>query len=288
MKISKIILASIVLIALTSLTVATSQAQPTGSITNLITGATNVIWDLSQLTNELQNLHLDITGKSHGSTNHVEVLYADPFTQDGKGKLAGQGSTSVELILEEPSPATNNFPGTYISKGSLTSSKGVTRAVFNSKVAGSTTFPGDSQPTAVSASANYIVTFNAVSNTVSGRSVERASAARKGSLSEKSTFNDTISSLMDELGNGTWTLVLDFAAPPAANKLAGTASVTLNSGAVYPFNFTGVYTPRTGASKLNLKGHDAGAGSILQVMLSTNHITRIVGRVTGQSVNIKQ
>ena len=71
-------------------------------------------------------------------------------------------------------------------------------------------------------------------------------------------------------------------------KSSGTATVTLSTGRVYPFSFTGTFTPRTEQWKLNLKGVNAGKGSNLQVIAQGSDITKIVGRVSGQSVNIKQ
>jgi hypothetical protein len=107
-----------------------------------------------------------------------------------------------------------------------------------------------------------------------------------GSISESSPLSDN---LPTDIGDGSWGLVLTFTNAPAATKLGGNASVTLQTGQVYPFTFTGLYAPHTGQSQLNLKGLDAGLGSMLQVSVNTNNaITRITGLISGQTVSIKQ
>jgi hypothetical protein len=265
------------------------SAQPTGSITNPITGAANALWDCSRLTNELQDIELDIRKVSKGGTNGVDIAFADPFTQNGAGKLAGAGTTSVVLIPDITEPQTNAFQGTYGTKGSITSSKGVAHLVLSVKVSGHTVLDnnkGVSADRAVAATANYTVKLDANAGQVTGRVSERASAAGVGSISDTRQFAGSIPA---DLGNGSWTLVLNFGAANGS-KLTGNATVTLQTGAVYPFSFTGTFAPRSQQSKLNLKGEDAGKGSVLQVTLqknaiTANVITKIVGRVAGQSVN---
>jgi hypothetical protein len=224
----------------------------------------------------------------------VELLFADPFTQDGKGKLSGgPASPPVTLITDG---ATQTFTGTYTTKGSITSAKGVARLTFNVKVTGTATLSGNNKPAeprAVRASATYTVKFDAVTDQISGRSVESAAAAGVGSISQSKSIPGSggTSTIPDDLGDGSWTLVLTFtpaAGNSASGKLNGSATVSLATGQVYPFILTGTFTSHTGVSKLSLKGNGAGLGSSLQVTLNNdNVITGIVGKVSGQSVSYK-
>lgn len=264
-----------------------SVAPPSNiSITNLVTGSSNVLWDASLLTNRLQHLDLNLPT---GNSSSVEISWAGSFTQNGRGKLAGSGTnTEVTVILSDSGDSnTNTFTGKYISSGSVTSAKGVAHLTFSSRVSGKLLFPGESRASSVTASGVYTAKVDANNNTVTGHSSEHAAASGQGSTSKSKAFDPmTLSDLMPELGNGTWTLQIDFGTA-VGNKLTGNASVTLNSGQQYPFSFTGVYNPRNGQSKLNLKGLEAGKGSSLQVTLDGTDITKVVGQVSGQSVNIK-
>lgn len=274
------------IVGLAAFAAQTSSAQPSGiSITNLVDDATNRLWDLSLLTNELRNLNFSIDRVNHGNTNTVSISYAEDLTQSGQGKLTGSGTNDVTV---DDGGASVSFAGKYTASGSVTSAKGVAHLTFMSRVSGLVTLPGDSKQRNVAASASYVVKFDPINDTVTGRQVYHASASGDGSISQSSSLQDglTVSALGSEIGDGTWTLQLGFA-DATANKLSGNASVTLNSGQVYPFTFTGTYNPKTQQSKINLKGTDAGKGSMLQVTLQGTDIIKITGRVSGQTVNIK-
>ena len=275
------ILTAIAILGLAAATVQTSSAQaPTGSLTNLISGSTNVLWDFS-LIDPLQHIDWNIEQASHGGgSNEVEIIFDDPYTADAKGKLSGAGTTSVAIITQQDD-TTNNM--TYQTKGSVSGTKGVGHLTFSAKIAGQATLQQKLRN--VSAAGTYTVMFNANSNTVTGRQSRHASASGLGSISDQKAISGTIPS---SLGDGSWTLVLTFTPGSNTNKLSGDATVTLNTGLSYPYTFTGTFTPHTGQSKLNLKGHDAGLGSTVQVTLQGSDIIRIVGRVAGQTVNLKQ
>jgi len=273
---TKVILTTIALFGLSALTIQTCSAQaPTGSITNVITGTTNVLWDVS-LVQQLQHIDLDIVSISHGNTNEDEILFDDPFTQDAKGKLAGTGTTSVEIAGGSSSGLS------YQTTGLLSGTKGVARLTFSAKITGLAFVGGLFRN--VSASGQYQVKLDANAGQISGRVSQKASASGLGGIAGTRIFTNATP---PELGDGSWTLVLNFAGP-ATNKLSGTAAVTLQTGLTYPYTFTGTYNSRTGKSKLNLKGHDTGLGSNLQVTLQGTDISQIIGRVCGQSVNLKQ
>jgi hypothetical protein len=276
---TKVILTTIGLFSLSALTIQTCSAQaPTGSITNFISGTTNVLWDVS-LVPQLQQVDLDIESISHGNTNEVEILFDDPFTQDSKGKLAGTGNTSIEI-----DGGSSQSGLSYQTKGLLSGTKGVTHLTFAAKVTGLAFVGGLFRN--LSASGQYQVKLDANAGQITGRVSEKASANGLGAISDTRKFTNAIP---PELGDGSWTLVLNFDAPGInTNKVSGTATVTLQTGLTYPYAFTGTYTPHTGKSKLNLKGQDTGLGSSLIVTLQGGDISQIIGRVCGQTVNLKQ
>lgn len=272
--------------ALTALTVQVSSALPTNSITitTNITGSANAVWNFSRLTNLLQNLDLDMLKETKKSTNAVEVTYVSPFIQDGAGKLVGSGTNANVTLIYGNGQATNTFTGTYTTHGTVSGSKGVTHLTFLSKVTGKTTFAGQSKASTAFATASYVMKFDAKAGTFSGRALQHASATRMGSISEVLSIDKT-NSIPAELGDGSWTLALT--STNTNNKLSGTATVTLNSGEVYPFDFKGVYAPKTKKSVLNLKGVDAGKGSSLEVTLDDTTVTKLTGHISGQSVSLK-
>ena len=264
----------------------TASASPT-LLSRQIIGSTNALWDFTTLTNELQNIELNAEKITRGGTNLAQAALADPYVQDGRGKLSGSGSASVSLTSNVTDPQTNAFDGTYTSKGSVTSSKGVAHLVFSIKVSGSALLGDDNHPVTqrtVTVRANYSAKFDANTNQMSGRVSGTISAAGLESLSHSGSF---AGALPAELGDGSWALAVQLGVV-SGNKSIGTATVTLSTGQVYPFDTTGSFTPHTGQWRLTLKGVDAGKGSMLQVTVQNNAITRIVGQVSGQSVNIRQ
>jgi len=286
MKILKSVL-SLGLVAVSStLALQSLFAQPTGSITNLITDPANAVWDFSMLSNELQNVDYSIFKVKGGVTNtEAELIYADPFTQTGAGKFTGSGSTPVTLLLSDGSSSNSPFTGTYKVSGSVTSSKGVAKIAFTARVAGATEVDGKNRN--VSSSVTFNIEVGAVSGQVGGREAARASAAGLGTISSSTTIGPyPLTNFVAEVGDGTWTLVLTFGSSSGA-ALNGTATVTLDSGTVYPFNFTGTYSAHTTESKLNLKGTSNAAGSVLQVTLnSSNQVSQITGHIAGQTVKL--
>jgi outer membrane protein assembly factor BamB len=257
------------------------------ALTRQISGSTNALWDFSRLTNEFQNIEVDIEQITRGVTNFTQADFADPYMQDGTGHLAGSGSNSVVWTSNTTVPESTNFGARYVSKGVVTSSKGVALLQFSVSAMGRALLGDAKHPVAlrtVVIMANYRATFDGTRNRVSGQVSETISVTGLVPRSHSEMFVDTLPA---ELGNGAWTLALQFGAV-SGNKAGGTAAVTLNTGQVYPFTFSGTFTPQTGKWSLNLAGVDAGKGSSLQVTVQGNDITRIAGRVSGQSVNFQQ
>jgi hypothetical protein len=261
-------------------------AAPT-VLTRQIPGVINALWDLSLLTNELQNLELRAEKVTRGAINFMQASFAAPYAQDGRGKLAGSGSNSVAWISNLTTPELTAIEATWLSTGSVTGSKGVVRVVYSVKALGQASLGDSRHPVAaraVTARANYAARFDPALNQVTGRRSDTISATGLATLSNSEKIATAFPA---ELGDGSWTLAVQFGVVNGT-KSSGTATVALSSGQIYPFNFTGTLAPRSGQWRLNLKGVDAGLGSILQVTVQASDITRIVGRVSGQSVNIKQ
>jgi hypothetical protein len=262
-----------------TLTAVASQSSfgeaPTGSITNVISDTSNTIFDAT-LT-PLQVMELYITDNHSDSTSELFVTYADAFTQDGKGKLVGSGDTEI-AVTNEPDIAIS-FPGTYTTKGFIKGNNGITSLKLTSKASG-TAFVNDANRT-MSAMATYLITLDAAAGTVNGKVIAKATASGLGSMTGSDEFSDAIPG---ELGDGSWTLVLNFT-EPNGTKLTGTATVTLATGQVYPFSIKGTYVSSKDSSKLSLKGVDAGLGSVLTVTMQGSNIVSIKGKVAGQIIN---
>jgi len=288
----KHLITAIAIFGATTLAVQTSSAQPSGAITNQVTDPTNALWDFSKLTNELQNMDLSLYKVSGKVTNEqAEIMYSDPFTQDGGGKFSGSGQTAATLIYnfdQGSMPDTNDFNASYQVGGSVTSTKGTSRLVFTTKLSGKVIESGTSGQ--LSAASTYTVNVDAVTGIVSGRYARSGTLAEKGktrTASDTGTFGpNPLSDFADEVGNGTWALTLVFT-QTSGNALKGAATVILDSGATYPFTFTGTYSPHKSESTLALKGVAGGKGSLLAVTLQGDNITKIAGLVSGQTVNVK-
>jgi hypothetical protein len=266
---------SIGLIAVSLATFATPNASaqaPTGTISIVVGSSTNALYDATLA--PLQMIDLDISQSGAGD---LLITYDDPYTQDGKGKLAGAGTTQV-TVTNEPDLALS-FQGTYQTKGTIKGNNGVTTLRFSSKATGTAFIEGVNRK--VNASAAYTITINSAAATVSGTGNAKASASGLGSASSTDSFQDV---LPPEFGDGSWTLTLNFG-EPNGTKLTGTATVALFTGQVYPFNFTGTFVAATGQTKLSLKGVDAGLGCTMTVTLHNSEITTIKGKVAGQVVS---
>jgi hypothetical protein len=199
--------------------------------------------------------------------------------------VAGTGATNVSftILSNGVTQFDGGFQAEYSSSGSISSLKGVTKLSFQTRASGMAELEGRGRT--ISVAANYILTIDARTNRVTGHFVQRTSATGLGSIVNSGFFVPAL--IPNSLGDGSWTLVLNFAAP-MGNTLTGTASVTFGQAGsqVYAFNFTGKFTPNTGKSILNLKGQGAAQSSLLQVTLDdSNAVLRALGRISGQTVN---
>lgn len=276
---------------LAALAVRTGVAQPSGSITNLVLSPTNALWDFGAFSNQLQYVSFTVMKATNQKTNtEAQFSYSDPYSQEGGGKVSGGPAiTSVNVSLVNGT-LTTSYNGAYRVSGSVTSAEGLATLTFRTKVTGAGYLEGFYK--LISGSATFTVKVDSLAGQVSGR-IASSVTTEAITISSATSFGpQSLSEYERELGNGTWTLVLKFG-QTIGNALSGNATVTLNSGTVYSYTFTGTFTPRTGVSKLNLQGYDtqqaAAAGSMLLVTLnSSNQVARITGRVGGQTVKLTQ
>ena len=264
---------SVLAVSLSAFVALNASAQaPSGTVSILVNDSGNALYDATLA--PLQVIDLDVP---EGGSSDLHITYDDPYTQDGKGKLAGAGATQVAVTND--SDIALSFPGTYQTKGTIKGNNGLTTFRLASKASGTAFIENANRK--VSASAKYTININSAAGTISGMLMQKVSASGLGSLGNTETFNE---SLPPELGDGSWTLEINFGEPDGT-KLTGTATVTLVTGQVYPFLLKGKYVDSTGQSKLQLKGFDDGTGSKLTVTMQGNSINTIKGKVSGQIIN---
>jgi hypothetical protein len=271
---------SILLAGLAVLSVGLFTAQPVfgqTTVTFPVTDPTNAVWDLSAF-NGAQDTDIEISNNG----DYVRLQFASPFEQTGGGKFLGSGSTTVSLEYDSSSGLVNAppFTGTYVIKGAITSSKGVTRISFTSTLKGSPFIEGQNRAATASFSAAAVI--NPITRTWTGRTGAIAKAVGLGNVNDSDTFSESIP---PGLGDGSWTLVLNFN-PSPDNKVTGTATVTLKTGKVLPFDVKGGYNPKKGETRVTLRGKDAGLGSSLQVVLVNGQVKGVSGKISGQTIKI--
>jgi hypothetical protein len=261
------------------------MAQPASAQTSLdlnVTDAANALWDLSA-TERAQYIDIDIETSDGGGAT---IRYPAPCAQDGGGKIKGAGATDATLEYESDSDGWVTAPvrgASYVTTGSISSSKGVARFTITSKVAGTATMEG--QDRKVTASATTTATLNSATKTWTGRYSNRASASGMGGIADSGSFGPE--DIFPDLGDGSWTLHIDFN-PMAGNKITGSATVTLATGKVFEFGVTGTYVPKTQQSKVSLRGKNSGMGSVLSVVMLADQIKSVSGKISGQTVSIVQ
>jgi hypothetical protein len=252
-----------------------SAQAPSGNISTNITNPTNALWDITMV-HEIKHVSFDI--------DNLDVVFDVDFTQNGGGKLAGAGDTTVLLALDGTNQP--SFAAAYVVKGAITSVKGVGRLSFSDGATGIAFLNGADRKASVAEKMNIIID-PVTRQIVSGTFSRKASAAGLGSKTDSGAIEPE--SLPGELGDGSWTLSLDLQ-PDSKNKFTGTnntATVSLASGMIYHFAVIGAYVGPTQQSKLVLKGVDEAKGSSLKVTLLGSQITGILGKVSGQAISVK-
>jgi hypothetical protein len=272
-KFRQTFLAAVVLAGLTMIPQYCPAAIPSGAVTFTNTDEANSLWDATRIT-DLNNLKLGIA--DIGGT----ISFPVAFTQDGGGKLVGAGTTTITFD-------TTDFSGTipsaaYKISGTLKSKGGVATLKFSATATGTASLQGANRR--VSASQKLTATLDANSHSLTGTYMNKASASGLGSPKpDTGPLPQTWASVAPQLGNGGWVLSMALA-NDGSKKIAGTATVTLNSGASFTFVAKGVYSAKTDTSKLVLSPTAGSKGSALKILMSGNSIAAIQGKVSGQSV----
>ena len=232
---------------------------------------------------------------SQNYSNEVDVSYASSFIQDGRGRFTGSGTNDMSLSYYDTTNQfgavfSTNFPGKYATSGSIIARSGVAQLLFTSKASGQASFADRIRRVAVTQ--QYLVFIDANGRSFRGSYASTVNVSGNRTLAEGSVFPQ--GSLPAEMGDGRWALVTNFEQPAGgpSSRLKGTATVTLYSGAAYPFKFTGSYSDKKRQSSLLLQGvkTDAGDGrgsSLLVTLSQSNTVARLSGRVSGQIVALK-
>jgi hypothetical protein len=257
-----------------------TAAGPSGSFTNTVTGPSNAVWDFGGI---LTNANIDVTKDGV----EVQTALAADFTQSGQGKVSG-ADTGVPVtlnILGGSNAGSVSFPATVTEKGSINSTQGGAHLIFSITGTGTGTLPGESEASRISVSQQINATINNANQTIIGSKKETASASGAGSITQTTTFSNSVSGVSSDLGDGSWTLILN-SLSTSNNQVTGTATITLDSEQSFNYSVKGSFNSTKG-TKLVLTGSDAiSKGSAIQVTLDANNVVRnIKGRITGQMVN---
>ncbi len=138
----------------------------------------------------------------------------------------------------------------------------------------------DGDPAQGSVTANALFRLNPSSRTLNGLVKQRTCVARYGCRSGSANIPLHLKNDM----NGSWSLALTLAS--TANRLSGSATITLSNGRQAAFKVAGSYSPKSGVSNLRLTGLTEVIGSRLVIRCtgSEMHLTSASGRTLGQAV----
>ncbi|PWU20364.1 MAG: hypothetical protein C5B50_04030 [Verrucomicrobia bacterium] len=234
---------------------------------NLNLGDSLKVWDISGTYSEdLQGIALDYT------------IAVDP-----SGKFTGQGKATI-----------NGFEGYDFTadmdlgiSGSISTAGTVTRVNLTLKMSGPGTFQG--YDIMMKATANEKVEVDSANlqliGTVSGNvtvSVPALHKSRSASI-PRTDSQDTLPSGV----TGDWALALNVT--NSLNKYGGSGSAQVSSGTM-PLLLTGTYTPKTGLSKITLKGQGAYRSCNFNVGVAFTNVVSdvksLTGKVLGQSLKL--
>ena len=255
-----------------------SFAGPTGTFTSDVSGAANAVWDAESL---FVATNVNSIIYRNGGVNAI-VDYPIALTQDGKGKVSGQGTNSVSLtywsgysfVVLDP------FPASYKVAGSMVSRHGTTRCLLKRSVIGMADINGESRK--VKAASTVTFTFDNAAGTYSAiRKDSVAAAGLHGASSQTGFGSSPLTNLI--AGDGSWTSTMTLST--TGKTVGGSAVVALNSGQTLQFSVKGVYKAATQQSKLLLSGTGASQGSVLRVVMDAGRVTSLKGKLLGQMVS---
>jgi hypothetical protein len=235
-------------------------AGPTGHHSFKSSGVNQLVWDISG------NYELSPT-----VGDEVSVRFPITIVEDSQGKLTGAGNVTVSIDGD-------NVPGTYVLKGTITRSGGVTKVNASVKLSGKGVLQG--QQSTYSLSAAYKLDIDPASRTITGTARGSAKASGLGSGPISENFTDPLPTGMD----GGWSLDMNLV--PNGTKLGGTSSIHLNNGRSLDLGVKGSYSPKNHKSTITLNGINTAKGTTLTVVGNDDALTTMTvkGKILGQVV----
>jgi hypothetical protein len=249
----------------------TGSAQSQVSITNQFKGPGTGLWDLRWFTNAF-TLEIGVPKGFQSSISNTVLACEAQFAIDGMGRVTGEAETPLQLVGN--GTETNVFAGSWKSRGLVSSGNGILRITVLAQAKGEAVL--DNVTRLVSGWDTYSLIINSKTSTLSGRGSDRISASGLGSI--RNAYRVGPFTNFSGWGDGSWVLVLNLN-NPAGKAVSGTATVTLNTGWVIPFSVAG------NASNLRLNGVGEATGSFLNIAFRGSQISRMNGRIFGQSVH---
>jgi hypothetical protein len=206
------------------------------------------------------------------------VAFEAPFSQNGSGKLVGAGATDIEVA----SPIlTGSVAGEYVTRGKVSSAKGIARLTFSSSVKGSTIILG--QVRTVSSSFVVKAALDSLTQTTTGSYAATATAAGYGTLKDSGPVDFAWDDVVAAMGEGAWTLHMNLT-NDMVKRVGGTATVVISGGRTLGFTGKGTYNVKTDSTLLILTADADSKGSSLKVRLSGSGSAVLQGKLTGQTI----
>ena len=217
----------------------------------------------------------DVSGTYSESLGGLSLDYI--LNMDSSGKFTGQGSVSLPSF----SGVDLSLKADYSFHGAVSTAGSDVRVGMTMKMKGG----GEIQGTnfTFSASATENLTVDTANQQLSGL-VTGSESISIPALHKHATvpFRTTVQTALPAGMNGTWTLALDVS--PNGNKYSGTGWVTLSSGKALPVVVTGGYVPKTGVSKLTVKGAGINLSLTGQLYNGQVIVQKLSGKALGQKV----
>lgn len=260
------------LLALALLGLPARAAMLSGSYTIQVSDSTNHIWDITPIM-ELQSPDLEFPD-DEGTT----VSWDAPFTQNGAGKLVGDGETVMDVFADI---FDGTVTGLYKARGNVNSAKGIARLSLVSSAAGPAVI--EERTRVLAASANVKLSIDSVQELITGFYTAKASASGYGSITDKGEIEFPWEDFTAAVGDGTWRLDLNLS-NDGIKKMMGTAVVTLSTGQTLSFTVKGTYNATKDSTLLILVADESSKGSSLRVAVDTAGGAVLKGKLTGQQV----
>ena len=217
----------------------------------------------------------DVSGTYRQSVSDISLDCT--FNMDATGKFTGQGTASFDDFTVYG--ASGNIDATF--NGTVKSAKDVTRVSMAIKMKGYMVVQG--------------ITAKFSANMKENMEIDQASGHMYGTISGSVTVNvpgygsksakippTEVALDLPGNGNGSWNLTLNLA--PAGKKYTGTGTAAVSGGQSYPVTVTGTYAPKSGSSKLTVKGQKAMTFTLVVGFENAQlQLQSLKGKALGQS-----